>query len=690
MKSLRSEIAAITLLSITMVSSLIMWFSINVYEELYHELVSDELSSLSQNLADDLLPVINESPGAFSVTRILLRFDQYENVEFAKVFDANDKLVNAYMGKAVLDASDPSDISLADEALLDMDFGRHMQDGFIYFVKRIGDPDYPQGKLIVSYMVAQALAGSQSKLLASVVPFTAVLLLVTVIFVLELQRRSLRPLYVLINKMRGIEVSKDYDIAVEVRGKKEIVDLTQGFNSMMSDIARQVEMNKQKNALLIRQQEQMEELANFDSLTGLPNRQFLMKCLSIEMARAKRENRELALMFLDLDGFKLVNDSFGHDVGDKLLCHVADQASDCLRKGDVLGRLGGDEFIIMLSANPLIVHIKEVAQRLVDKLAQPHHIEQWKLDTGVSIGIALATDCRYDLTKLVANADIAMYRSKQAGRGQYTLFTQAMQDDNRRMMFIATSIMQAIDNDEFTLFYQPKVGLDGQIKGFEALLRWYNKELGFVSPGEFIPIAEQSDKVSAITEWVASRVCRDLPEILATFGQDVHVSLNLSACDLANSRVTEFIINRIQNLGMPTTALEFEITESAYLESFQAGNVFFEQVRNLGCKIALDDFGTGYSSLSYLTEFYIDTLKIDKQFVSQIGSSRRSELITITIIEMARQLNLTVCAEGVETSAQSDFLTLQGCDLQQGFLYGRPEPLRTLLTNHLTHSTIAS
>ena len=419
----------------------------------------------------------------------------------------------------------------------------------------------------------------------------------------------------------------------------------------------------------------MEQLANFDPLTGLPNRQFLMKTLSIELARAKRNESDVLVLFLDLDGFKVVNDSFGHDVGDKLLGRIADLISKTLREGDIVGRLGGDEFVVILSETPTHEELELICQRLVDILGEPQSIEQWKLDTGVSIGVAMAKDCDYELSTLMSNADIAMYHAKRNGRGQYTLFTRMMQNDNKRILRIASSIATALRNNEFYLVYQPKVDRHSTIQGFEALLRWYNPHLGLVSPGEFIPIAEQSDKISLITKWVVNQVCTDLPHIHKKHGSHIVVSLNLSASDLSDESVTNFTLERVSKLGALAQFIEFEITESAYLKNFQSGNIFFEKARLLGCRIALDDFGTGYSSLSYLTEFNIDTLKIDRQFVSQIGISERSELITDTIINMAVHLKLEVCAEGVETEEQAAFLRDHGCHLLQGFYYGKPEPL---------------
>ena len=680
MKSLRSEIAAIALVSIAVISTLIIWISLVVYESLYEDFVSKELQAMSSNLANDLLPYVTDPADSFTIINILLRLDEYENVEYARVYNEQGAVLNAYVGKAFLTHNNDSDKhkeQLTETEISTLAPGIEIKAGHVRVARIIGEPTLPQGKLVISYRMESELANSQRMFITAVVPFVVTVALLALFVALELQNRSLMPLFRLIDKMRRVEETKDYAIDVRVEGKREIKALTSGFSRMMSEIAKQTDQINQKNRLLTRQQEQMEKLANFDTLTGLPNRQFLMKSLAIEIARAKRNQEDVALLFLDLDGFKIVNDSFGHDVGDRLLCQIADVINENLRDGDVVGRIGGDEFVIILSGNPAEPELEDVAQRLVNALSIPQVVEQWKLDAGVSIGIAMAKDCDYNITTLMSNADIAMYHSKRNGRGQFTLFTRMMQDDNQRMIRIASNIAAAVENNEFYLVYQPKVNRHGVVESVEALIRWYNPHLGMVSPAEFIPIAEQSDKVSIITKWVIGEVCKDIPTIIDIHGPNTTVSMNLSASDLKDVAVTAYVLEKIHNLGKLAEAVEFEITESAYLKSFHAGNIFFEKIRRAGCQISLDDFGTGYSSLSYLTEFNIDTLKIDRQFVSQIGVSERSELITVTIIEMARHLKLKVCAEGVETKEQAAFLVTHGCHLLQGYYFGKPEPLST-------------
>jgi diguanylate cyclase (GGDEF)-like protein len=680
LKSLRSDIALTSIASVAIISVLIMALSIRVYETLYQDFVAYQFDALAENMAVDLLPVINYSAGSFDQTQVLLRLDKYEYVEFARIYNEYDELVNHYVGNPNIENGSSSTRAVDEANYLHLDNGFHTINNNIFVIKTIGEVDLPMGKLVLSYDIQHPLAENRWKFIGLVSPVVIILLLITVITTVRLQRRLLTPLTSLIAKMKKVEKEANYDVKVSEEGKFEIASLGRGFNSMMLHIKNQIDINKRKTLLLERQQSQMEKLANFDTLTGLPNRQYLMKSLSIELASAKRDKSQVALMFLDLDGFKQVNDSYGHDAGDKLLCGISSEISDAMRDGDIVGRLGGDEFLIILVGNPTNLQLEAIAKRLINRITQLHHIDGWRVDPSVSIGIALATDSNYAASTLVTNADVAMYKAKNEGKGRYIWFTASMQEATRRKIQVATHLPQAIENNEFHLVYQAKVNSEGEVVGFEALLRWFDNELGNISPAEFIPIAEQSDRISEITLWVIVQACLEIPHISEHYGEDIRVSINLSAYDLKNVHVTEFILEGLRSGGIPRNNVEFEITESAYMNNFSIANAFLAELKKEGCKISLDDFGTGYSSLSYITEFNIDTLKIDRQFVSQIGTSKRSELITITIIEMAKNLNLNVCAEGIETHEQSAFLTENGCNILQGFLYSKPIPLDALFS----------
>jgi diguanylate cyclase (GGDEF)-like protein len=387
------------------------------------------------------------------------------------------------------------------------------------------------------------------------------------------------------------------------------------------------------------------------------------------------------LLFFDLDGFKGINDSLGHETGDLILIEVADRVQQLLRDGDLFARLGGDEFLVLPDRDVSTAAAESLATRLITAFDEPFELRGLSLTVGLSVGIANATDANYDLSELMSNADLAMYRSKARGRGSFTLFTPDMVESHKRKLHLANGIESGINNDEFVVHYQVKVNNNGYIIGAEALIRWQHPEFGLVMPNEFIPIAEQGGKITAITQWVIQRVCLDIPTIKHWASSNTfRVSINLSGHDLRNAHLFDFIYNTFSVNGINPENIEFEVTESAYLENFALSNKFFRRIGNMGCAIALDDFGTGYSSLSYLTQINIDTLKVDRQFVTEIQTSERSRLVTGAIIDLAKRLSLSVCAEGIENLEQWDYLKLHGCDSVQGFMFSKPIPLDQLLT----------
>ena len=455
--------------------------------------------------------------------------------------------------------------------------------------------------------------------------------------------------------------------------------LGDSINRLLEMIEVELLINHEQKQILIEQQDEMSRLANYDSLTGLPNRQFVLDNLKLELARAKRNNDDLALLFFDLDGFKGINDSLGHETGDLILIEVADRVSDLVREGDLVARLGGDEFLILPDRDVRDASIESLASRLIAAFEQPFNLRGLSLTVGVSVGIAKAADAHYNLSELMSNADLAMYRSKAKGRGSFTVFTLDMVASHKRKLHLANAIEQSLSQNEFEVYYQVKVNKHAEIVGLEALLRWDHPEFGMVMPSEFIPIAEQGGKISAITQWVIERVSEDLPRLRQWLNKRFRVSINLSGHDLRNSHLFDNIYTVFQSYQVNPEYVEFEVTESAYLENFALSNKFFKRMSNMGCAIALDDFGTGYSSLSYLTQISIDTLKIDKQFIRELETSERSQLVTGAIIDLAKRLSLSVCAEGIEGPFQWQYLTEHGCDQIQGYMFSKPVPLSTLL-----------
>ena len=682
-KSLRTEIAFLTITSILVASALVLWFAINAYETLYQKSASNDLNGLSENLAIDLIASVDEQDD-FAISNTLLQLDQYENVHFAAVFDAQGDIVSRYLGNASIRNKTPDEIMamprIEFSEFNSLALGMTQTSGNIIAKKRIGDVQSSLGFLIIANDLSGPLISSKRSLLLSVLPWVALTIIANVIIIFIFQSLALRPLVQLAKFTRKIRDTSNYSLVAKVGGKSEIASLTSGLNSMMQAINCEVEKNKQKNVLLVEQQEKMERLANYDVLTGLPNRQFIMHKLRLALAQGKSQGSDVVLMYFDLDGFKVVNDSFGHEIGDKLLCVVAEKIVKIIGPNHDVARLGGDEFLVLLEGNLSEEYIRETADRFIKGVSQPIDIDSWNVQVGTSVGIAKASVADFSLTELVANADIAMYRAKANGRNRYTLFSQDMIESSRRRLKVANAISGGLLRNEFTMFYQPKVNTRGDVIGYEALARWSNNELGNISPAEFIPIAEQSGKISEITKWVIERVCIDSAAIFSAQPR-CKIALNLSVHDLKNEHSIRDIKSLMQEHKVSAKQIEFEITESAYLDNFDDANAFIDAIKALGSTIALDDFGTGYSSLSYLTQINIDTLKIDKQFVDQIGLSERSTLITKTIIEMAKQLNLSVCAEGVETLEQSKLLVANGCDIQQGYYFGKPMPLSAISQN---------
>lgn len=680
-KSLRTEIAILAFTSILSVGTLILWFAIDSYETLYQQTASNDLNGLSENVAIDLIASIDEQDN-FKIDSTLLQLEQYDNVRFAAVFDENGSILSDYLGNALRRNKTPDEIialpQINYQDYFQYPLGMTKVGGIILAKKRIGDIQSSLGYLIIANDLSEPLLVSKKNLLWSILPWAILTIFANVVLIIVFQNRTLKPLIQLATFLRKVKDTRNYSLVATVNGKREISVVTDGLNSMMKEINAEIKKNKQQNQLLTEQQEEMEKLANFDILTGLPNRQYFMQSLETAVVKAKTMHSDAVLMFFDLDGFKLVNDSFGHETGDRLLRAIARKIVNIIGPEHIVARLGGDEFLVLLEGEYTDDYLQETASRFIKGISEPIDIEQWNLQVGTSVGIARASASDFNVTELVANADIAMYRAKADGRHRFTLFSQDMIEISRRKLRIANAINNSLNANEFTLFYQPKVDVHQEIIGYEALVRWSNDELGHISPAEFIPIAEQSGKITQITEWVIEQAFKDSQSIFAV-RDSVTIALNLSIHDLKNPSLINIIYRLMLQNKVKPQQIEFEITESAYLDNFEGANLFIEEIRNMGCSIALDDFGTGYSSLSYLTQIKIDTLKIDKQFVDQIGVSQRSTLVTKTIIEMAKHLDLQVCAEGVETIEQSQLLLDSGCHILQGYYFGKPEPLEIIL-----------
>ena len=423
-----------------------------------------------------------------------------------------------------------------------------------------------------------------------------------------------------------------------------------------------------------RAEERIHYLANFDPLTGLPNRTLLNDHLKYALSLAKRSIGNLALMFLDLDHFKDINDTLGHSVGDSLLIELAKRLRSLLREEDTVTRLGGDEFILLLpgvNAQGAVF----VAQKLLDTIAEPYQIEEYDLTLTVSIGIALYPDDGVDLETLSKSADIAMYQAKNEGRQSYRFFTPEMQARSVRNLQLVNALRQAISKEQLLTHYQPQISMKtGRIIGAEALLRWQHPELGLVSPAEFIPIAEDSGLILSVGEWVLRCAVRQAKSWMDNGFSPLIMAVNLSAAQFRNSDLPDLVTRILDEEGLPPEYLELELTEGVAMNNPQSAIAVMNDIHGRGVRMSIDDFGTGYSSLSYLKKFKVYKLKIDQSFVRDISTDGEDRAIVNGVISLAKSLGLKTIAEGVETLEQLDFLREQGCDEIQGYLFSKPLP----------------
>lgn len=419
----------------------------------------------------------------------------------------------------------------------------------------------------------------------------------------------------------------------------------------------------------------MAYLAEHDFLTGLPNRALLTERLSQAIGLAHRHRKQVALLFLDLDDFKHINDSLGHAVGDQLLKSVAGRLAACVRGTDTVCRQGGDEFVILLAEIERPQDAAQIAEKLRAALAVPHLIGGHELHVALSIGISVYPDDGISVDTVMQNADTAMYHAKAIGRNNYQFFRADMNTRALRRLFVENSLRRALNQGEFVLHYQPQIDLaSGSMTGTEALVRWLDPDLGLIYPEQFVPIAEACGLIVPIGRWVLREACRQVQAWLDAGLSAVRVAVNISAVEFRHKNFLERVALILKETGLAPCFLELELSESILMHDANASASVLESLKAMGVRLAIDDFGTGYSSLSYLKRFPIDTLKIDQSFVHDIAAGADSATIVAAVVGMGRNLKQRVLVEGVETHEQLAFLRSRRCDEGQGFLFGHPVP----------------
>jgi diguanylate cyclase (GGDEF)-like protein len=538
---------------------------------------------------------------------------------------------------------------------------------------------YYQGRKLHDWLYAvafypeQELIAKHSDLGWSValITFVAILLTSTLLFG-ALRMLLIRPIQQLSHA--ASEMGRGHVLVpIDVNSNDEIGDLAITFRKMGKN--------------LHHYHEQVHYIAYHDSLTGLPNRKMFKDYLTRSAAEARRNLHELAILFLDLDNFKRINDTMGHQAGDKLLKSLADRLSGSLRETDVLAhpvrenageliaRLAGDEFIILLPRTKGPGDAQKVARRILESLTEPFIVDKQELYISTSIGIAMFPTDGDDGNELLKNADIAMYSAKKLGRNNYQYYSKEMNEEAIRKLRIENRLRRAVENNELELYFQPQMNLStGRISGVESLLRWRDAELGQVSPEVFIPIAEEYGLIVPISKWVIHEACRQAREWQDTYRDPIMMSINISAVHFNGNDLENVIAKSLRDTGLDPQYLELELTETSILQDPDLAINTLIAFKQMGLKVSLDDFGTGYSSLSYLMKLPLDKLKIDKSFILTMKPDTRGASIVSAIIAMAHSLGLSVIAEGVEKEEHMQLLRQMGCDLLQGYYIARPMP----------------
>ncbi|NVJ93511.1 MAG: EAL domain-containing protein [Methylocystaceae bacterium] len=423
------------------------------------------------------------------------------------------------------------------------------------------------------------------------------------------------------------------------------------------------------------QENEIRKLAYFDELTQMPNRRLFSDRLHMAVARAKRHKEKLAIIFVDLDHFKKINDTLGHNTGDEILIEAAQRLTACTREEDTVARLGGDEFVLLIPEVDDIDEVTKVADRIVTAFSHSFVINERQLFVTASLGISVFPDDGEEVETLIKNADAAMYRSKDEGRNTFKMFNPSFTDHGLRQLQIENALRNAIKKNEFELYFQPQAqASDGKLVAAEALLRWHNDEIGVIGPAEFIPIAEEIGIISVIGDWVLERACQHIKEWNEKGYKPIIISINIAPEQISDIHFPKKVAETVAHYGIDGKILEIEITEGSFIRNPEQVRDNILALKKIGLRIAIDDFGTGYSNLGYLRELPIDYLKIDQSFVKDMFNEQGNRQLISTIISMSQGMGMESIAEGVETVLQAEFLNDGGCDIVQGYLLSKPEP----------------
>ncbi len=666
------------------------------------QVVSDNLSTMASIIAANSTAAILF--GDTTAARETLGFlESRDHIQAAAIYNATGEVFATHT-KAGLDMVFPEP-DLSQENVLF--WNNHIE---------LNLPIAYQGETIGAVYLRSDIHAINQRL-AMFLRIVAVVLVSSLLLTIGLSTRMSRiitdPLLRLSVIARQITTEKNYSLRVIGREKDELGDLIANFNAMLDEIqARDNALEDHKHMLEERVLQRTRELkvanlelesakekaesvaqrmkyhAHHDALTGLPNRTLLHDRISTELAHARRQQTNLALLFLDLDRFKLINDSLGHATGDQLLRVISRRLSSCIRDEDTVARLGGDEFMVLLPRISGSADAGRIGRKILDCLVDPVSCNGHELHITTSIGISVYPYDGRDAETLLKNADISMYRAKELGRNKVVYYTPEMNAGSRKQLAMETNLRKAVENNELQLHYQPKVDINrNRIVGVEALLRWEHPGMGYISPLEFIPIAEDCGLIAPIGEWVMHTAFSELGKWRTAGYDNITMAVNLSSSQLAKPGLENIVEAALAAAGIDPGMAELEITEHVAMQNIDSAIATLTRLKQMGIRIAMDDFGTGYSSLGYLRRLPIDIVKIHQSFVHGIPDSKEDALIAQAIIAMAMSLNLSLVVEGIENARQLRFFRQQGCDIAQGYLFSEPVNAGEMLKILDSHST---
>lgn len=500
------------------------------------------------------------------------------------------------------------------------------------------------------------------------------------LLLLKLSQSITRPLLQLTGLMNSVIQNNDYSVRLENNTSNEIGILTRGFNEMLAHIQINDEQLAHELSERYKAEEHLDKLAYYDVITGIPNRHYFQEKLEQAIERTVKSQSMMALLFLDLDNFKTVNDTLGHKTGDRLLKQASSRLSNVVRQSDYICRIGGDEFAIIIENVNDIDDVSTVTTKCIECLSNPFVFEGKNFFIGVSIGVSICPSDATTANDLLVNADMAMYEAKIRGKNNYQYFNKEMNQAHSNRYQLETDLRHAIERDQLELYYQPQINAhNGEITCIEALMRWNHPEKGIITPDVFIPVAEETGLILQLGEWLLDTACQHTKELESTALKSISVALNISGIQIQEEGFIDTVWNALKKSEVTRNHMEFEITESVLMDNSEIVSKNINQLKILGIHLAIDDFGTGFSSMGYLKSFPISKLKIDKSFISGLPHSNKDAAITQAVIAMSHSLKIKVVAEGVEHKDQVKFLRDYNCDLLQGYYYAKPIPFDDLL-----------